>query len=205
MLTRFIRFCDGMLGRTLSLRGVTEPTVVHIEGEVISEPSVCSPVSPVNASFIDWVVFGRTKMRRRPRPGAPTFADPLVERLEPLTRGRLGTSLVVGTDDGSVTVPLERALFVPHASIERNTQPFLQTPGWPVDEAIAALDVALHRGMELTYGERYLAKGDRVTLKATVAPSGRSGGGPYRENQEPADFYVIVGGKVGRPQLREIL
>ncbi len=201
MLTRFLRFFDGMLGRSLSLRDIDDRAQVSVEGEVVSPNVIESPVSPVKAALLDWAVFGRKMEVRNDNQVGGTEHEVLTE----LTNGRLGEALIVGTEHGTVYVPLRRVIYTPHATISRNTLSIMQTPGSPVAEAIEAVDARRHHGLELTYGERYVCKGDRVILRAIVKRLTAAGGGPYRGASAKADFEVVVERKSFQPRLREIL
>lgn len=197
---RFVRFCEGMLGRGMSLDGVTQRTKVSIVGEVVSPNTVESPISPVKVALLDWCVFGRSVVYGdQPALGG---SHPR-EVLRKLAWGRFGDQLVVKTESGTVSLPLARVRFDPHAPMARNAQPLMQKPFPEMAAALARVPDKSYAGEELYYGERFVSKGDRVSLRAVVEPAQSAGAGPYRGTQATADFRVVDDDE--RPRLREIL
>jgi hypothetical protein len=159
-----------------TLAGVRAPTAVRVEARVASPNRIVSPISGLAAAVIGWRFYAHF-MEQTGRNE--------VERYALLWNGGRGEDLVLETPEGTVLVPAEGRLL----------QPAVEGRGVSLDVPLppeaAHLMREPNRGA-IFYDELLLRTGDRVRLRATVAPSAKDSGSAYRASGERrCDFEAL--------------
>jgi hypothetical protein len=169
------------MSRRTSLDAILVPTSVYVTGWVASPNEVESPVTSARAALIKWYVFGR---------GTARGFD------EAIATGVLGEAVLLTSENRIVRVPT-RHLQVYVAAANAEAHLIIE----PLPRALAHLlgneqVVERIRLGELHYREHLLQKGDRVRLRAVVAPHVQRG--PYRTT---ADDQLMVVDEMEHPVL----
>ncbi len=179
-----------MSSRSRSLKGLRRARAVKVEGQILTEDHVPSLVTPVRAAVVTSALLApgmEARVRRYDHLAGPEGAWDVAEPVyEILAVVQAHGHLVIGTEDGRVLVP-QGDLDIRYVT--------------PLDSHPIGLDAvpegfedawAQHEGPKL-YSERYLRKGDAVTLMATVRPRHDDGFQPYRTAPLPeSEFEVDV-------------
>lgn len=158
-----------------TLAGVRSPTPVRVEAQVLSPNTLVSPITGQAGALVLWCFYSHyiDHMSRNQ-----------AERHVLLGAFARGEDVVLSTPQGTVLVPARG----------RQIQPAVRGYGIPLEvppppEAAAVL---VHTPGLVYYDELLLRNGDRVRLRATVAPAGGERGPAYRSRgEERADFEAL--------------
>lgn len=170
------RVLDWLFSKT-SLDAVEGPTRVRVEGVVLGEDAVQSPLSSRRGAILEYRFWDRTH-------------DSIVPDLEgshtPLVAGRRGDALLVDVDGRVVLVPMKGDLELEFAG------------AWDPGMVPALLPddlVRLHPELsafteELRFDEKVIHPGQRVRLEGHVEKARVAGGGAYRAGPKAAWDFI---------------
>ena len=189
MLHKIRRFCEGVLGRKLSLENIHQRCKIHVHGTLTSPNTVSSPLSPVKSAVLTHCLIRQSIYTDR-NGHSHTDYHPFNIQTD------LG-DLIIQTAHGTVLVPGEDLQVEYAVGLDRNPQEIMGKPPEHLRKAIENT----HSQGTILYNERYISSGEKVALRAVVEPTNR-GQGAYRAGVAATDFVVIADTEV--PALREI-
>jgi hypothetical protein len=177
---RMLASMPGWLARlfpTRTLAGVRAPTPVRVDARIVSPNTLVSPITGNAGALVMWRFFAHYTDRTNRNN---------VDRYDLLGTYARGEDVVLSTPEGTVLVPARG----------REIRSAVGGHGLPLDvppPPEAASVMQRNPGL-VFYDELLLRSGDRVRLRATVAPSAPERGSAYRASGEArCDFEAVPG------------